>query len=60
VRVITPDRLALLPAASSAVTVMVLSPDCNWIVGTLQVAERVVPLSVAVPLPPRSLAQRTR
>jgi hypothetical protein len=52
--------LAVLPAASSAVTVTVFLPVCNCIVATVHVANRDVPLNAAVPEPPRSLAQRTR
>ena len=51
---------ATLPPASSAAIVILLSPLCSWIDGTDHVDWRTVPLSLAVPLPPRSLAQRTR
>ena len=49
----------VFPAASSAVTVSVLSPVCNWIAATTQVALRIVPESAALPSPPRLFAQRT-
>jgi hypothetical protein len=52
--------VAVLPAASSAVTVMVLSPVCSWIEAAVQVAFSTLPLSLAVPLPPRLLAHLTR
>ena len=51
---------ATLPPASSAAIVIVLSPLCSWIDGTDQLDCLTVPLSLAVPLPPRSFAQRTR
>ncbi len=54
------EELARLPAASSTTTVTVLLPVWSGIAAALQVASVVVPLNWAVPLPPRSLDQRTR
>jgi len=59
VKVITVAVCATLPAASKAVTVMRLLPVRSWMPAALQFACSVVPLSVARPLPPRSLLQRT-
>jgi hypothetical protein len=44
------------PAASSAVSVMTLSPVSSWIDATVQVAAVLVPFSTAEPLPPRLFA----
>jgi hypothetical protein len=49
----------MLPAASSADTVIVLSPFCSGIVGIDHWTLSVVPDKTALPLPPRSLTQRT-
>jgi hypothetical protein len=51
---------AALPALSTAVTVIVLSPEASVIAPMVQVALVVLPVNVAVPLPPRSLTQVTR
>ena len=55
----TRDALARLPAASSTTTVTVLLPICRGMAATLQAASVLLPLSSAVPLPPRSFDQRT-
>jgi len=47
------------PAASLAVTVMRLSPIASWMAFAIHLASSAVPLSFALPLPPRSFAQRT-
>jgi hypothetical protein len=58
--VTTVDVRAEFPAASSAVTVMVLSPLCNSMPLTAHVACNLLPESAALPDPPRSLDHHTR
>jgi hypothetical protein len=50
----------VLPAASSAITVIVLSPVCSGMEAIVHDALRIVPFRRARPVPPRSFDQRTR
>lgn len=52
--------LAVLPAPSNAVTVMVLVPPPSDTAGTLQLTRLLLRTSEALPLPPRSLVHATR
>jgi hypothetical protein len=59
-RVIVVAVLVLLPAASSAVTVITLEPVNSWMVAADHAASVVEPSIAAVPEPPRSFDHLTR